>query len=91
MLWDSFLHARLFLDSDCSQLFTVLIAQGCLLACCCLLLYRAQQTPIPLGAVLLWKDSGICVGHISGLSLTSRKQEEDLSLFLRDSLTTLID
>lgn len=36
-----------------------------------------EQTPIPLGDVLLCKESGICAGHVLGLSLTPRKQEEE--------------
>lgn len=36
-----------------------------------------EQTPIPLEDVLLYKESGICVGHVLGLSLTFRKRGEN--------------
>lgn len=92
LLWGSFLHPGLFLDRDCTQLFTVLLTQGCLLGCCCLWLYRAQERTDSLSSwsCIAWKDSGICVGHISGLTLTSRKQDYLRFFFLRDSLTTLM-
>jgi len=36
-----------------------------------------EQSRIPLGDVLLYEESDICVGHALGLSLTSRKQGEE--------------
>lgn len=33
-----------------------------------------EQTPVPLGDVLLYKESAVCAGHVLGLSLIRGKK-----------------
>lgn len=92
LLWGSFLHPGLFLDRDCTQLFTVLLTQGCLLGCCCLWLYRAQERTDSLSS---WSCIAVeRLWHLCGPYFRAHSNLQEARLFkiffLRDSLTTLM-